>query len=213
VALFGKTPPITDLIGRARNVFQEFTPDDDYLANALDPLLADLYASLKLGRFKTVDDLEAVAKPLRTMSPITAVFCAGSALHAGGKVLLQAPLGDALTQFIASAGMSQAWKAVPLVDDKMTARRMIASMDVMWRYEPTPYRELDHAQVVYVSGHLALATGEGRDVLKQRWQEGLRLLEDVHPEAAKTQEQREHLASTMESNRRAWSSQLAELPF
>ena len=86
-------------------------------------------------------------------------------------------------------------------------------MDVLWRYEPTPFRELDHAQVVYASGHLALPAGEGRDVLKERWQEALRFLADVHPEAAKTEQQRELVASTMQSDRRAWSSQLAALPF
>ena len=121
MALFGQAPPIppiTDLIDKARYVFQEFTPDDAYLANALTPLLTDLYASLKVRRFKNVDDLEAVAEPLRTMPPVTAVLCAGSVLHAGGKLLLEEPLGDALAQFIAAAGLSQAWKAASLVEDK-----------------------------------------------------------------------------------------------
>jgi hypothetical protein len=213
VALFGKAPPLTELIDKARRVFQEFTPDDDYWADVLTPLLGELYAALKLRRFKTVDDFEALAAPLRTMPPVTAVLCAASVLHAGRKLFTEAPLGDVLAMQIAIAGMSQAWKAVPLVDDKTTARRMIKSMDVLWRHEPTPFREMDHAQVVYVSGHLALPAGEGRDVLKERWREALRLLAEVNPEAANTQEQRERVARTKESNSKAWSSQLAELPF
>ena len=128
-------------------------------------------------------------------------------------MLLKAPLGDTLAQFVAGKGMAQAWKAIGLVNDKMTARQMMVSMDVLWRYEPTPFRELDHAQVVYASGHLALLAGDGRNVLKKRWQEALQLLADVHPEAAKTAESREMIAATKASVSRSWSDQLAELPF
>ena len=213
MALFRKASPITDLIGRANRVFQEFSPDDDYLTAVLAPLLAELYAALKVYRFKTVADLEAVAEPLDTMPPVKAAMCAASVLHSGGKLLRQAPLGEQLAEFVAASGMAQAQKAVPLVDDKITARQMITSMNVLWSYEPSPFKELDHAQAVYLSGHLALVTGEGRDVLKKRWQEALQLLADVDPEAARTAESRDLTASAKKDLSQSWSDQLAGLRF
>jgi hypothetical protein len=211
VAFFRKSPPVTDLIDRARQVFQGFTPDDSYFTTVLTPFLADLCAALKVRRFETVAEFEAITEPLKTMPPVRAVLCAGSVLHSAGKLFLQAPGGEQLANFVASGGLSQAWRAFRLVDDKTTAQWMIASMDVLWRYEPPPFRELDHAQVVYVSGHFALVTGEGRDVLRTRWHEALQSLGDVHPEAADTAESRELIASSKQHLGRSWSDQLAEL--
>ena len=52
MALFRKTPSIADLIDRAGRIFEEFTPDDDYLTEILAPFLAELYAALQARRFE-----------------------------------------------------------------------------------------------------------------------------------------------------------------
>jgi hypothetical protein len=214
VALFrNRGTKVSDLIGRATRVFLEFSPEDDYFREVLVPFLAELCGALMVNDFTSADDLEAIAQPLESMPPVKAVMCAGSVLHSAGKQFRKAPLGDILAQLVASKGLMQAWKAVPLVRDNVTARRVASAMDILWTYEPTPFRELDHAQVVYVSGHLALVAGEGRDALKKHWQDALRLLDAVDPGAAATADGRSLIASTKQNLRRSWIEQLAELGF
>lgn len=206
-----RSPSAADLIREANQVFHGFNPSNEYFTAVLVPFLGDLGGALAVDRFKSADDLEAIAEPLKTMPPVQATLCAGSVLHAVGKELLEMRLGGPLAQFIAAKGMSQALAAINEVDDKVTARRMSIAMDVLWRYEPEPYRGLDHAQVVYFTGVFALNTGEGHETAKQRWKEALRLLADVNPEASTTQAERDQIASDKRYLGQSWAQELAEL--
>jgi hypothetical protein len=158
-----------------------------------------------------VDQLDAIAAPLRTMPPLTAAWCAAAVLHSAGRLLTEDPLGAPLTQRIASAGITGAWRAVHLAEDKQTSRYLISALDVLWRYEPSPYRELDHAQAVYVSGHLALTLGYDHDALRSRWRQAVRLLADVDPAEAPNAAERDRIARTKQHLEQSWSEQLAAL--
>ncbi|MEU6812652.1 hypothetical protein ABZ920_27470 [Streptomyces sp. NPDC046831] len=206
-----KRQPIEELIRRANSVFEKFSPDDEYLETALKPLLVELYVAVRDRGFRSVDELEAVAAPLRSMPPVTAAFCAASVLHTAGRVWAKEPLGESLTEFIAAAGMGSAWKAVTVVKDKQSVRNLISVLDVLWRFEPSPYREFDHAQAVYVSGHLALGLGLDHDALASRWREALRLLAEADPAAARSPAERESLANTKRHLEQEWRDQLTSL--
>ncbi|UXY27236.1 hypothetical protein [Streptomyces sp. HUAS TT20] len=212
MALFSRDRrPIEDLIRKANSVFEKFSSDDEYLESAVRPLLVELCVAVKADEFRTVDELEAVAAPLRSMPPVTAAFCAASVLHTGGRVLAKEPLGESLTHFIATAGMAGAWKAVTLVEGRQSVHNLISSLDVLWRYEPSPYREFDHAQTVYVSGHLALGLGLDHDTLASRWRQALRLLAEADPTAARSAAERDKLAHTKRHLEQEWRAQLASL--
>lgn len=203
--------PIEVLIRKANSVFEDYSPDDEYLEAVMKPLLVELYGALRAGAFRSVAEIEAVADPLRSMPPVTAAFCAASVLHTAGRVWAEESLGESLTHFVAAAGMGGAWKAVTMVEDPQSVRNLISALDVLWRFEPSPYREFDHAQSVYVSGHLALGLGLDHDALASRWRQALRLLTEADPTAARNAAERDSLAHTKRHLEQEWREQLTSL--
>ncbi|GAB7105845.1 hypothetical protein JCM4814A_41590 [Streptomyces phaeofaciens JCM 4814] len=189
-----------------------FSPKDEYVDTVLKPVLPKLYAAIRMRDFRTVDEIDAVAEPLRSMPPLTAALCAATVLHAAGRILAADPLGETLTWFVAIAGTAGAWKAVPLVEEQRDVRHLLGALDVLWRYEPSPYREIDHAQALYAGGHLALALGLDHDALASRWRQALRLLAEVDPALARNPEERANLERTRRHLEQEWSEQLAALP-
>ncbi|NUV60474.1 hypothetical protein [Streptomyces sp. CAI-85] len=212
MALFNKKSRTVDsLIREANAAFANFSADSEYVENVLKPVLPKLYAAVKMRDFTSTDQLEAVAAPLKTLPPLDAALCAASVLHAAGRLLAADPLGESLANFVAIAGTAAAWKAVPLVKEPRDVRRLIDALNVLWRYEPSPYREVDHAQAVYAGGHLALALGLDHDALTSRWREALRLLSEVDPALGRSPQERETIARTRQHLEREWSEQLASL--
>ncbi|MCW6010450.1 hypothetical protein K1W54_38770 [Micromonospora sp. CPCC 205371] len=212
MALFRRgSSPLPELIREVNTAFLQYTPDSQYFEATLAPLLARLYALIKIGDVRSVDQLDAIAAPLRTMPPLTAALCAASVLHSSGRSLAEIPLGEPLTQLIAAAGMAAAQKAVPQVTSEQDCRQLITALDVLWRFEPSPYREIDHAQVVYLTGHLALTLGYDHDALASRWRQAVRLLDEVDPAAARNSTERDTVERTKRHLERSWTEQLAAL--
>lgn len=212
LALFGRSRrTVEDVIRQANSAFEGYSVGGDWHETMLKPALLELYRALSMRMFTSVDQLEAIAAPLRTMPPLNAALCAGSALHTAGRQLAAEHLGESMTNFIAATGMGAMWKVVETVDDEQSIRNLIASMDVLWRFEPSPYREVDHAQTVYVSGHLSRRLGLDRDALMSRWRQALLLLAQVDPGLAGNETEREKVVRTMERLEREWREQLASM--
>ncbi len=70
MALFRRTSRTIDpLIREANEAFVNFSPKDEYVDTVLKPVLPKLYAAIRMRDFRTVDEIDAVAEPLRSMPP------------------------------------------------------------------------------------------------------------------------------------------------
>jgi hypothetical protein len=211
MAFLRRGPSVTKLIEEANAAFRRFDADQPSIDDDFADVLSRVYAAVKISDF-TVDQLDAIAAPLHTMPPLAAALCAAQVLHSVGRLLTaDGVLGEPLAWLIATAGVGAAWKAAPAVEREMDCRNLITALDTLWRYEPSPFREVDHAQAVYLSGHLALRLGYDRDALASRWREALRLLAEVHPDTAKKTADRDRVARTKQSLESSWREQLAAL--